>query len=373
MNRSRPLASCAALLALPLVVGCVPTVAWTPDGESLVYTENGFRRLVRYDLKTRTRTVLVEDTGAATVRPAVSPDGKHIALANVRDGEAAVDLVIYDLAGKRARVVGSGALPKADAPPEDNGRGPFGTGALVAWSADGHVIVNTPLGERTWIFDARRGEYRVAVAALPWLLSGSPIGPEGGGFLTMKDGDKAFVTWDGKRHRVDGHDLEISWRSDGETWPQLTWDGHTARFHLPRTAALVSTKRRKVEIDRAEGRAVLEEKGLAAFHAFPGSPTRLCVYLLPERPRDDYVRFRVEFQDVKAETRRVLVAECFTRNPFSPSPDGRRVAVRVTRLDGKLPLGGKGEEMLVVDEKGEVLARFDVFTSLKDYGEGVGR
>ena len=73
--------------------------------------------------------------------------------------------------------------------------------------------------------------------------------------------------------------------------------------------------------------------------------------------------------DVEAKTRRVLVEECVALNPFSPSPDGKRVAVRVTRPDRRLPLGGKGAEMLVVDDRGEVLARFDVFTSLLDYGE----
>jgi hypothetical protein len=74
-------------------------------------------------------------------------------------------------------------------------------------------------------------------------------------------------------------------------------------------------------------------------------------------------------QDVEAKTRRVLVEGCVALNPFCPSPDGKWVAVRVTRPDMKIPLGGKGEEILVVGADGEVLARFDVFTALKDYRE----
>jgi Tol biopolymer transport system component len=83
---------------------------WLPDSSGFVYTTSK-QQLLRYDVATGKTQVLVADTGTKTLSPAVSPDGKRIAVARLhgkgkeRDGvlEAGPDtleIVVFDLDGK---------------------------------------------------------------------------------------------------------------------------------------------------------------------------------------------------------------------------------------------------------------------------------
>src|SRR4051794_40833832 len=65
---------------LACCAGCIPGVGWLPDSSGFVYTGgNEKKQLLLFDVKKKTRTVLVNDVGGPTW-PAVSPDGKHIAV-----------------------------------------------------------------------------------------------------------------------------------------------------------------------------------------------------------------------------------------------------------------------------------------------------
>src|SRR5688572_27588973 len=65
-----------------LLAGCFPNVTWLPDGSGFVFTEKGGRRLIHFDLRTKERRVLCDDTKAKTMWPAISPDGKRVAVAH---------------------------------------------------------------------------------------------------------------------------------------------------------------------------------------------------------------------------------------------------------------------------------------------------
>lgn len=77
------------MLALVIVAltgaGCVPSAAWLPDSSGFIFIDKfqGKKgtRLVRYDIKSKKRTVLVENTNTETLLPGVSPDGKKVAVA----------------------------------------------------------------------------------------------------------------------------------------------------------------------------------------------------------------------------------------------------------------------------------------------------
>src|SRR5262249_41593719 len=75
----------AIILALLLVTctGCVEGITWLPDSSGFVYTEEDGQRLMHFDLAKGTARTLVADTKCETLWPAVSPDGKRIALAQV--------------------------------------------------------------------------------------------------------------------------------------------------------------------------------------------------------------------------------------------------------------------------------------------------
>src|SRR6185369_4601893 len=77
----------AAIGALVLP-GCVPTT-WLPDSSGFLYVKPVAAKkagdppsgqLLHYDLKTKNTRVVVNDIGAGTMWPAVSGDGKRVAI-----------------------------------------------------------------------------------------------------------------------------------------------------------------------------------------------------------------------------------------------------------------------------------------------------
>src|SRR5207253_812041 len=53
-----------------------------------------------YDVAKREHRVLMEDTGAASVYPGLSSDGKRIAVARLRRESGKAEMIVYDMMGK---------------------------------------------------------------------------------------------------------------------------------------------------------------------------------------------------------------------------------------------------------------------------------
>ncbi len=76
----------ALLALLPITLtGCVDGITWLPDSSGFIYTEEDGVRLMHFDMTKGTAQTLVADTKCQTLWPAVSPDGKRIALAREVD------------------------------------------------------------------------------------------------------------------------------------------------------------------------------------------------------------------------------------------------------------------------------------------------
>src|SRR5437660_11025954 len=134
-----PLVAVPCLLA---AAGC-RTVGWLPDSSGFVYTDDrDCRRLVHYDVTTGKRNVLVAQMPARTPWPAVSPDGKHVAVARLLKAAGqkkadALQVILYDLKGKEVRR--SPEFPWG--PARDNGREDYPYTGVFWVAGVGRLIV----------------------------------------------------------------------------------------------------------------------------------------------------------------------------------------------------------------------------------------
>jgi Tol biopolymer transport system component len=105
LSKSARWFTAAAAFMLLTISGCIP-VAWLPDSSGFIYTDGtDLEQLVHYDVAKGERRVLVEKMSASTFWPAVSPDGKKVAVARlVRDADQSktqtMQVFMYDLQGK---------------------------------------------------------------------------------------------------------------------------------------------------------------------------------------------------------------------------------------------------------------------------------
>jgi hypothetical protein len=73
-------AAWVVMAACLLSAGCVPGVGHLPDSSGFVYADRDGSRLLRFDFTAGKASVVVEDTRGRSSWPAVSPDGKTVAV-----------------------------------------------------------------------------------------------------------------------------------------------------------------------------------------------------------------------------------------------------------------------------------------------------
>jgi hypothetical protein len=90
MKSQKTLAATVALFLLICSTGCIPGITWLPDSSGFVYrsgqvyapSEERIER-VYFDLATKKQRAIVDDNQMSTIWPAVSPDGKSVAVARL--------------------------------------------------------------------------------------------------------------------------------------------------------------------------------------------------------------------------------------------------------------------------------------------------
>jgi hypothetical protein len=328
----------ALLLPLSLMLfmtGCVPLgMVWMPDSSGFIYPAGKqAEQIMFYDAAKRAHRVLIENTGATTLIPALSPDGKRIAVARIRrvegHGESA-QVVIYDKDGKEAHQ--SPILPWKETAEQDEGK--YGT--IVFWDRAGkRVLFCAPLQKepQTGIYDPESKKLQT-VAGLLLPFGGSPIGPGGKGYLVIAGAEKPEVTlvdWDGKKQKIE-LDPETLTDNDRRTiltfpwWFSSRWDGD---------AALVSYDEWRIRLDTKKLAGSLEKRPAAearvggdiiqqTYEFAGGVKVRALVTKGTDGKQD---KSRLEILTPGAAKPRVIIGDAKGLFGFSPSPDKKLLAV----------------------------------------------
>jgi hypothetical protein len=382
----------ALLLALPLAgTGCILSVAWLPDSSGFVYTAAGGTRLVRYDLANKKQHVLVENTGAATLCPAVSPNGKRFAVAKLTldaaNKRSALQVILYDQKGKELKrspafnwALSGGAVPAK----EDAAYLP-----QLFWAPKGdRILIQT--GAYEGVYDVKANRLDHASAGVVLAFGGTPIRPDGAGFLVMKNvrwpqwWDRqdntidpnpgfAFVHWDGKEEALkpppflmdraalkrekDGNKLggllfpgvyNSAWHDDVA---QVSWNTDRLRYLTKKGQAVLA----KIKPDLTADGLLIKQR-----YDFPGGKVHVRAVVTrwqADRP-EQQVPLRVEIVRAGRKAPEVLLKDvelCV----LVPSPNRKLVALRcLGRTRGPRQPGE--DTIIVVNDRGEVAARIRV-------------
>jgi hypothetical protein len=370
-------------LLVPALAGCYPSLTWLPDSSGFVCTggQEG-TRLIHYDLATGKSNVLVKDTGAGTNWPAVSPDGKQLALGRLRliPGKkgSTLQVIRYSLTGQELKT-----SPAFDWMEMDQTTPPGKTlpdRAMLPqlfWAPQGDkIVVSTP--GYTAIYDVEKD--RLVHAGNGWLLifGTSAVRPDGAGFLLMKNvrawvkrDDKppvpdpgfVFVSWDGAEKPltpppllVDREALEKEKGKDGADKlfallnPYMVhsgWNGDVAQVSLAAQRLRYLTARGEATLDQIQPSLTDDGQPILKQYTFPGSGAR--VRMVETRKKDKKpsdTKIWVEFLKGGQKAPTVLVRQ--QGAIFVPSPNEKLLALRNWQEEATV---------LVVNDQGEVVAR----------------
>jgi hypothetical protein len=364
----RRLAAGAVLLAL--LSGCDPALVWLPDSSGFVYTfrrdgnEEDYSSIAHYDVaKGEVRTV-VADTGTQTLRPAISPDGKRVAVAGLvvePSKPRTMQIVVYDLDGKERHR----STPICWSPPAQDATVRDVEPTALFWAPKGEQLLVHDYGAepRTGVYDLKKDRLTLLEGALPALFGGSPFRPDGKGFLLTRprEGglDVGWMDWAGKEQAIamkpDTVDSEQKRDMLAAPWyATSSWHGAEAVVAYSSTRIRIDTGKRTGRLEAVpREEAAVDGKVIRQRYSFAATGVAVCVL---EEEVKDATHFRVQVNSPKGTTLDTPVESASWCMLF-PSPNGKLVAVGC----GELDVRGRNQDMiLVIDQAGKVLGRLTV-------------
>jgi hypothetical protein len=358
---SRSLARHLPLLLVPLLAlltGCVPGVGWLPDSSGFVYTGGkGGKQLLLFDVKKKATRVLADGVGPAW--PAVSPDGKRVAVAcRHKDGEGLIVTVsVFDLTGKRLHRSKGLAWGASD---RDEPRHPVET---VCWGPAGdRLLLSGP--EKTGIYDLKTGR----VTPVEGFLSGFGPGlarPDGKGFITASAWGLHFVDWDGKPRPIKGRPSKLLTADCLEHRVLLLigphvcnsgWDGPVAHVSFHEDRFRIDTRRLVAFADEMKPALTADRRAVRQAVDLAGGVRVRVTHPAPGRDGypADFRKGRLEVVRPGGKVR--VLVRGVEAVVLYPSPDRKWVAVRWASSLSDLYGGKDGEDFLLLDAQGNVVA-----------------
>jgi hypothetical protein len=360
MSRNSRLLAVVGLALSLIAAGCNPqNVAWLPDSSGFVYSSDSGTKLIHYDVATKKQRVIVENTDTNTVWPAISPDGKRIAVARFMTcsdvkGRATgwqVEVIFYDLAGKLVQ------RSKAERWGEKVGKNGKIQDTFLVWAPDGKHIVVYCLGTVrfgvftdipsdpciTLLYDVKNGTFTCRKNGDPIPFGGNPFRPDGKGILVEKRGEISFLEVTGKEHEITLPEVNYD---DRKVMQELmapwlissSWKGDVATSHRGSAILTIDTAKLKATFD-PEGRKgrMPEPKDLRWEYDLAGG--RILRVL-----ENSSSSFRIEAFDPKSKKSRFIYGPVEIDCMVIPSPDRKHAAIR------------EGRGIVVVNAKGEIVS-----------------
>jgi dipeptidyl aminopeptidase/acylaminoacyl peptidase len=361
----------AALLPA-LAAGCLPNATWLPDSSGFVYTGGKTGdALYLYDLDKKASRVLVEK-GAGPAWPAVSPDGKRIAVVRQSDDgpDHILKVIVFDRNGKEVH-----HSPKLKwTPPAKPGPGD-GSDKLRGWAEPNPVVLLHPTcwaGDQdkllirtdggSALYDLKTDSLNV-LDGVPCFFGNTLIRPDGKGFLAGTKDGLAFVDWDGKEQEI------VPTLKDA--FPQLglllaspymhssRWDGSTAVVSWDDLRLKIDTDKLAFAWEHftpalSEDKKVIQDQVQLAGGTVIRAVELTKRYTKDQPPLPSHGKYRVEVLKKGTKEPKVLMDDA-VYFMISPSPDGKKAVVKCAKepLDWDL--------FFLIDESGDVAAQIDPF------------
>ncbi len=297
------------------------------------------------------------DKGVDSV-PSVSPDGKRVAYVHVvEDDGKSLQVVTCDLDGKELHR--SKPLERQETP---NGRpGVF----WVPGQPDRLLFDDSRI---LGFYDLKADKFTMhdKWGSLTSVLGGSPIRPDGKGFLGMKPdgsgGGKSdsllFVDWDGKATKIQIPESADT-QKEAAYWPSpLRWDDEVAVLRASDDLIRVDTKALKATQETTPPPLTADKKWIHDQFRLAGGAVVRLVELDPahaDKPpsNDKKPLLRVEVQKPDEKEAKTLMDDAEFA-VIDPSPDGKMAVVQACSFSKT-----KGW-LWLIDAKGEAAAKIDI-------------
>jgi hypothetical protein len=346
--------------------GCLPGITWLPDSSGFVYTTEN-RALVHFDVAKGQARTLVEDTDTATLWPAVSPDGKQVAVARLtheKDKPDMLQVIIYDMNGKVIQRSGSFIYSEAGASePKDK----LGLTVLFWGPQDNQMVISSYTSTaKSAIYNIKTNSFSIMPEAMPAAFGGSPVRPDRQGFLVAKVSEKkkdltgmSFIDTKGKEHaivlKLEALSSQEKQQTDMLVFPFLFtshWDGNKAVVFNAKWRFEIDTDRLVGKLMSTPVVQINKGKEIRQQFTFPGifKVIRVWTSKKEQAEKSDHL----EIFDSKDETTKVLIEKATNCTAF-PSPNRKLVAVRCREAETKE--GKQSDLILVINQQGQVIGQ----------------
>jgi dipeptidyl aminopeptidase/acylaminoacyl peptidase len=363
MNSSKTLIVTVGLFLLIGATGCIPGVTWLPDSSGFVYVSEDGQNLVHFNLATKKQQIIVSDEKMKTAWPAMSPNGKSIAVARLncdKDKGDTLQILIYDLNRKVQKQSKVFSLPR-------DGKivGQDRTTTELFWGPPADKIVVSIFSERltTAIYDVKREELKTLKDSSAFALAGRPARPDGKGFVVTKwKGQEcsgiSLVDWNGKERPIAMKPpIDDQDKKDMLRWPYMftsSWQDAKALVATSKGRFEIDTNKLQGKFDSFDSGEPNGENHVHQQFTFAGSQNvvRIVDWTKQVKGMNEQIS-RLEILDSHQKRIQTLIENALMN--LSPSPDGKLVAVRCAHDDKKR--GDPKEMIWVIDQSGQVVAK----------------